>query len=212
MVHLYAYINDLLHQHHDSYILPHNLWCGKTFSYVDCNWCRAGLFTATDLPAINGKLDVASITLRLKRVWVHWSPYLKCCTFQKNLAKYFDTNVMGTFIPNPLLPVAMKSLLQRETSVMLSLDNWCHSLQLLPLSVPESKMVFQWMLVCCKITKFQEVNFKILAQILATPKILAMVKNQDNIHLCVVWCWGYFRTYLVALSWNHCYSLVLEEI
>ncbi len=48
-------------------------------------------------------------------------------------------------------------------------------------------MVFQWLLVCCKITKFQEVNFKILAQILATPKILAMVKNQDNICWCV-WC------------------------
>ena len=48
-------------------------------------------------------------------------------------------------------------------------------------------MVFQWLLVCCKITKFQEVNFKILAQILATPKILAMVKNQDNIHWCM-WC------------------------
>ena len=94
---------------------------------------------------------------------------------------------MGTFIPNPLLPMAMKSLLQRETSVMLSLDNWCHSLQLLPLSVPESKMVFQQMLVHCKITKFYKVNFKILAQILATPKILATVKNQDNIHWCV-WC------------------------
>ncbi len=79
------------------------------------------------------------------------------------MAKYFDTNAMGTFVPNPLLPIAMKSLLQRENSVMLSLDNWCHSLQLLQLSAPESEMVFQWMIAHCKITKFQEVHFKILA-------------------------------------------------
>ncbi len=71
MVCSYAYVNDLFYQYHNSDTLPHNLWCGETFSYVDWDWCRAGLFTAADLPKINGKLDVVSITLRLKGVGVH---------------------------------------------------------------------------------------------------------------------------------------------
>ena len=55
------------------------------------------------------------------------------------------------------------------------------------LEVPESECIFQHMLVNCKITKFREVNFKILACILAMPKIVAKIHQADNLSWCA-WC------------------------
>lgn len=104
-------------------------------------------FTMADLPVINGKIDVESISKRLVEVVCCQSPYLLCCTFQKNFAMRLGGGVPGTFVPNPQLPLVMKSLLQWETVIMLSLDNWCHLLGLLPLNVPERETVFQHMLV-----------------------------------------------------------------
>ncbi len=51
----------------------------------------------------------------------------------------------------------------------------------------QCQAIFEWMLLACKISKFQEINFKILAQILATPKIIAKVKGADNLQWCI-WC------------------------
>ena len=45
------------------------------------------------------------------------------------------------------------------------------------------------MLESCKYLKFQEVNFKILARILLTPKILAAVKFDPSLSACP-WCTG----------------------
>ncbi len=83
----------------------------------------------------------------------------------------------------------MKKLLQRDSSVMLSLENWCLWLEIVPLEVPECKCIFCRMLVACKITKFKEVNYKILSQILVTPKVLARIRSAENIHWCI-WCGG----------------------
>ena len=70
---------------------------------------------------------------------------------------------------------------------MLSLDNWYKVLEYLPLEVPECEHIFKRMLLNCKISKFHKVNYKILAQILATPKIIAKVRGQENIAWCA-WC------------------------
>ncbi len=59
--------------------------------------------------------------------------------FQALFACYLTTSVEGTFVPNDLLPLAMKCVLQADTSEMLSLTNWCHALKILPSEVPESE-------------------------------------------------------------------------
>ncbi len=41
------------------------------------------------------------------------------------------------------------------------------------------------MLVACKVTKFWQINYKILSRILATPKIIAAVCNAENLQWCV---------------------------
>ncbi len=58
---------------------------------------------------------------------------------------------------------------------------------MVPLEVPECEQIFQWMLVSCKITKFRDINFKILARILVMPKILASIHKEENITWCA-WC------------------------
>ncbi len=67
---------------------------------------------------------------------------------------------------------------------MLTLNNWCQFFDILPFEVPESEKIFQWMLVACRVIKFRDVNFKILARILAIPKIIARVRKADNLAWC----------------------------
>ena len=50
----------------------------------------------------------------------------------------FAQPIEGIFIPNDLLPVSMKRILQAEVTCLLSLDNWCRVLQIVPLEVPEA--------------------------------------------------------------------------
>ncbi len=64
---------------------------------------------------------------------------------------------------------------------MLSLENWNQALDILPLEEFQYQAIFEHMLLACKISKFWEINFKILAQILAMPKIIVKVKGADNL-------------------------------
>ncbi len=50
-------------------------------------------------------------------------------------------------------------------------------------------MIFMQMLKACKYTKFREVNFKVLARILVTPKVLATIKKNPALANCP-WCDG----------------------
>ncbi len=51
----------------------------------------------------------------------------------------------------------------------------------------ESQMIFECILCACKITKFKEVNYKILGRILAMPKLISWVHKEDNLYWCI-WC------------------------
>ncbi len=62
-----------------------------------------------------------------------------------------------------------KSSLQSASTTQLSLTKWCEELSLLPYMAEKSQQVFSRMLVTCKVNKFWEINYKILARILATP-------------------------------------------
>ena len=93
----------------------------------------------------------------------------------------------GTFIPNPLLVPRAKALLKSHATTMLNLSKWYTFFELLPSSVVADEKVFTAMLVNCKITKFRDVNFKILSRILLTPKLLATMKKEEILSVCV-WC------------------------
>ncbi len=59
----------------------------------------------------------------------------------------------------------------------------------MPLSKVEKEMVFVHMLHKCQFSKFQEVNFKILARILLSRKILSVVREKNELSRCL-WCLG----------------------
>ena len=83
--------------------------------------------------------------------------------------------VPGTFIPNLHLPIVMMTLLKDDCTVVLTLDKWCVFFNRVSFEILELEQIFQRMLVQCKPTKFREINYKILARILATPKIISKV-------------------------------------
>ncbi len=135
----------------------------------------------SDLPSIQGKIDVIAVKQSLMDSGYRQSPYLKCCAFQSVLGKFLGTDAPGIFVPDERISQVMKKLLQKDLLVMLSLENWCSWLEIMPLEVLECECVFHRMLVSCKITKFKEVNYKILSQILVTPKVLARIRSAENI-------------------------------
>lgn len=71
----------------------------------------------------------------------------------------------------------MKTLLAEYSSSTLALVKWNLFFEILRLDDKETMAVFVHMIKKCKYTKFREVNFKILAQILLTPQILAHIKH-----------------------------------
>ena len=56
-----------------------------------------------------------------------------------------------------------------------------------PLEIPYLEKIFHCMLITCKITKFKEVNYKILSRILLTPKMLSRIVTEPELQWCV-WC------------------------
>ncbi len=119
----YAHTNNLYYQTIDDSSLPQNLWYGKALAYIDYDWMTAGFFMVADLPVVNGKIGIIAVTCKLQSIRCTRSPYLLYCAFQAQFAQYFTTSVEGTFIPNDLLPLAMKCVLQADSLEMLSLNN-----------------------------------------------------------------------------------------
>ena len=66
----------------------------------------------------------------------------------------------------------------------MSLDKWSTFFQILPFEIPILESIFHCVLCNYKITKFWEGNFKILGRILATPKIISHVCQEENIQYC----------------------------
>ncbi len=82
-------------------------------------------------------------------------------------------------------------LLQTHSSTMLSLENWDNFFHLMLRSKGHYEMIFKRMLWQCKYTKFREINFKILARILVTPKILSVIRGNGTlsafVHVNRIW-------------------------
>ena len=85
---------------------------------------------------------------------------------------------------------------------MLTLTRWCTYLHVLPYEDFQLQAIFHHMLVACKITKFHEINFKILSRILVTPKILSKIKGEENLQWCA-WCGELASLEHILLSCEH---------
>ncbi len=183
----FAYVNNLFYEQMDTSQLQQNLWFGCVYNSIDWDYYQAGYFMIGQLPNIDGMIDLSELTPQLKKTCCSGSPYLKVCAFQQTLGHFLVNGILGTFVFHDQLLLCCKCLLQQATTTPLSLNNWCVRLNILPLEVPEAEKVFRDMLLFCKITKFREINFKILSQILVMPKVISKVKHVENLAFCV-WC------------------------
>ncbi len=111
--------------------------------------------------------------------------YLFCCTLQKNLGKFIGSGEILMHQLHNFLSMQAKTLLSQASETPLSLEYWEKKLNIPPLTRKERKKVFCVMLVWCKITKFWDVNYKILARILATPVVLHAVNPEGGSANCV---------------------------
>ena len=87
--------------------------------------------------------------------------------------------------PHTFVSIQAKALLSQASEAPLSLEYWEKKLNIPPLSREDKIKVFHVMLVKCKITKFWDVNYKILARILATPVVLHAVNFRGGSANCI---------------------------
>ncbi len=97
------------------------------------------------------------------------------------------------------LILSAKNLLVQNNCCPLSLEKWFVFLQMMPLNRAECQNIFIQMIKSCKYTKFREVNFKILAQILISPSLLALIRKNLALHYCT-WCAGVVNLEHILIS------------
>ncbi len=169
----YAITNNLFYEKNKAALLPKNLWATIDHPKIPLNWCNQGFYTASDIPTKMGKVDyhrIASLIL-LSRT------YLTCCSIQKHVGSFLNQQIPGSCLVNQDLISQSKELLRISVLTVLSLSKWEHILGLMPLEHKEKETIFVSMLKKCRITKFQEINFKILSRILLMPAVLSVIKS-----------------------------------
>ncbi len=185
MLRSFAMTNNLMYEEFDTAELPQNLWGGALFSCVPQTQINAGFFTTFNLPVLSGRIDVNEVNSQLAPHGLPADSFLKCCTFQTFFASFLNSAAPGTFVSCEELVSRSKLLLQSQSSHILSLDGQVYYLCMVPLDIPHLEKIFHHMLVACKITKFKEVNYKILSRILLTPKLLSRIVTKPELQWCV---------------------------
>ncbi len=136
---------------------------------------------------LSGRIDVNEVNSRLAPYRLPADSFLKYCTFQTFFAGFLNSAIPGTFVPCEELVSRSKLLLQSQSSCVLLLDGWVHCFHMVPLKIPHLEKIFHHILVVCKITKFKEVNYKILSRILLMLKLLSRIVTKPELQWCV-WC------------------------
>ncbi len=159
-----------------------NLWGNLHQSKIRCDWCDVGFFTLSDLPLVDGKIDFNLMANRLCATCS--DTYLLCCKFQRQWGMFLPL-CASPFNQNfEILVQKSKQLLLTHSVCDQSLQSWEHILEIMPLDPDESKKVFKDMLVRCKVTKFLEINYKILTRILVTPAVLGAIHRDSSLANC----------------------------
>lgn len=180
----YCVVNNLFYMNNDTLPLPRNLFSVNGDTKLLRNWINSGLLLASDLPLSGKKIDVAAVQRTIGNQ--HAQVYIKCCSLQQKIGCYLPCLEVPTCVIHPVLLLQMKQLLHTNCSQALSLTYWETKLNILPMEPNEWKKIFSQMLKKCKVTKFWDINFKILSRILATPVVLSSLHSTPDKKNCFV--------------------------
>ncbi len=142
--------------------LPINLWGHPNSKKIYCIMTDSGFCVVADLPIANGKIDVVEVQCKVCEHSLSRSIYLACYALKTAFGSSLGNTIMGSHLVHPSLVEQVKELSQNSHSSMLLLTKWEHYFHVMPLSKGEKQVIFHKILKECKITKFREVNFKIL--------------------------------------------------
>ncbi len=200
MVHSYAHVNDLFYQRNKNLPLPVNLWGHPKSQHIDKVMAESGFLVVNDLPLSGDKIDFRRVQEQLPAGLK--STFLTCYKLQSVFRKFFQNSVPSSETISDELVLQSKALLMESGTEMLSLSKWERFFQMMPLSKVECEMVFMCMIAKYKYTKFWEINFKILARILLTLKMLACICKNLGLMKCP-WCKteGSLEHYLFACTY-----------
>ncbi len=179
-------MNNLFFNSNPQEDLQHNIWFSPLLPFVDKSWVENGLRTLSDLPVTDSKINVSQVMALLQKSSAWSKCFLWCCMLQK-LIKFSGKDIGVQFTLHPALLLQTKRLLQMAVSAPLSLMKWYEYFTILPSEDFQATKIFKQMLVACKVMKFWEINYKILAQNLATLKMIVAVCGKENLHWCI-WC------------------------
>ncbi len=136
--------------------------------------CHVGYLCVADLPKVSGKIDCQTVQRNVTNIG-GGLVFLACYSLQKMFQSIFAKTIPTSHLVREELILLAKTLFVQRNSQPLTLHKWFVHLQMMPLNKAECENIFIRMIKSCKYTKFHEINFKILAYILVTPSLLALM-------------------------------------
>ena len=154
-----------------------------------------------DLPKINNKINFEAVQ-RIVSENGGGSVFLLCYSLQNIFQNVLTNSNPASHLVREDLILSAKNLFVQKNCHPLSLDKWFIFLHMMPLNRAECQNIFIQMIKLCKYTKFREVNFKILAQILISPSLLALIRKNPALSFCT-WCAGVANLEHILISCSH---------
>ncbi len=162
-----------------------NIWASADYPGISKCLIAADIIEVADLPTKDGIIDYRYVQQKVQQTGLADNVFLLCMALQK----IFSTR-LGCLPSDRVflthLALGSKKLLTVQRQFLVSLMGWEVALRS-PITFEEQQKAFYWMLKHCRVSKFYEINFKILHCILATPQLIAHIKGSKGLqwdHWC----------------------------
>ena len=137
-----------------------NLWFTPEYPGVSYPMIAANYVEISDLPTVNSVIDFEAVRTKLTEIGYKQDFFMICSALQKKFALCLGCLVTQQTFPT-YLKDTVKSMLALQCQHFTDVHKWELVLKA-PLPFDYLQKAFKSMLKQCKISKFHEVNFKIL--------------------------------------------------
>ncbi len=159
-----------------------NIWASVDYPGVSKCLISADIIEVADLPINNGVIDYKLVQQRVQWTGLADNVILLCMALQKIFSTRLGYLPSDRVFPTYLVS-GSKKLLTLQRHFVISLTAWEVALGSL-ITFEEQQRAFHQMLKNCKVSKFHEINFKILHHILATPQLIAHIRGSKGLQWC----------------------------
>ncbi len=158
-----------------------NIWASSEYPGIFKPMVDVGYIEIGYLPVKGGAIDFRTIQMKLQQAGYVNNIFLLCAALQSKFHAFLGQPVSERLFLSNLYKVA-KKVLQIECQHLFDLAKW--ELHLGTIDFATQQAAFRSMLHHCKVSKFFEVNFKILHHILATPSLISKIRKDPALEQC----------------------------